>query len=794
MAEIIEKDKEQCTDELYRFYAMQTYAQGTAQFIATDFDEFTIEEATAVLETDHWYNQRIRADGHYTLFGDADHCTVGNGFAVFAGTLCETILAEYGLEIDPDTISFTKNDAKPGSYHYVIPRYFATCAKLREIHARIALVRPDLGIDAAIYTNHWFRCPNQSKGATPQRAHEATCGKHVIVQGEMRDFILGYIRPDALDISEVSLKTRTITLSDPSTSAENAPSDRVRDREIIMDFFDTCFKQARFDEYDSWLRTGMALKNTYGDDGFEMWRYFSRKSPRADTDEALRTRWATFRVREPSGGAQQITVATLYHYAREDSPEEYQKIISEHKMGVTDYDFAQYIKKYSNGRFIWNHGTLYCYNGSYWVADDRLMRVFINTELYDLLKPIAHDPKEINTIRSARRKDAIVRETQLILANDDIEFDANPDLVGFKNVVYDLKTHEFRNYRFDDYISQNTGYEWREPTDREIVTMRDIIASVFPRVPERELFLEILATGLSGHCIEKFIVFNGSGGNGKGLLDDLFLETIGQQYGMIGNNAILFERRRTGANPEIANLHKKRFVVFREIPPKVRFSNSVIKELTGGGNFAARGLYENATVKQLSLTLVVECNKRPLFAEEPEDADIRRIIDLQFAQRFTEDESKVAPERGVFRANPLFKFPEFQHDHRFAMFRIAAEAYRAYSARGFHFVIPENVALRTMEYLEMSSELIGWIHANYERTSVESDIVKHADMWDVFRVSSFFENMTRNEKKTYTRKMFYDSIESSALLRNVFVERNRKMDIRKHIVGFKKRATESADD
>ena len=150
--------------------------------------------------------------------------------------------------------------------------------------------------------------------------------------------------------------------------------------------------------------------------------------------------------------------------------------------------------------------------------------------------------------------------------------------------------------------------------------------------------------------------------------------------------------------------------------------------------------------------------------------------------------------RGVFRANPLFKFPEFQHDNRFAMFRIAAKAYRAYSARGFHFVIPENVALCTMEYLEMSSELIGWIHANYERTGITTDIVKLADMWDVFRVSSFFENMTRNEKKTYTRKMFYDTIESCALLRSAFVARNYKLDIRKHIVGFKKRPFDSADE
>jgi len=119
-----------------------------------------------------------------------------------------------------------------------------------------------------------------------------------------------------------------------------------------------------------------------------------------------------------------------------------------------------------------------------------------------------------------------------------------------------------------------------------------------PKEEERECYLRILSTGLSGVALEKFIIENGVGGNGKGLSNDQMLCSLGN-YGLIGNNALLTEKRKTGANPESANLHKKRYVVFREPSSRDKFENSAIKELTGGGNFSARGLYQSDTKKRL---------------------------------------------------------------------------------------------------------------------------------------------------------------------------------------------------
>lgn len=119
-----------------------------------------------------------------------------------------------------------------------------------------------------------------------------------------------------------------------------------------------------------------------------------------------------------------------------------------------------------------------------------------------------------------------------------------------------------------------------------------------PIEEEKDALLQILATGLEGRCLEKFIIQNGAGGNGKGVINDLFLASLGN-YGFVGNNSVLFEKSKTGSNPEKANLHKKRYVVFREPAEKNKFENSVVKELTGGGNFSARGHYETNTEKRI---------------------------------------------------------------------------------------------------------------------------------------------------------------------------------------------------
>ncbi len=70
-------------------------------------------------------------------------------------------------------------------------------------------------------------------------------------------------------------------------------------------------KKERVDDYDSWIKIGMACKE-FGLVGFRLWDVWSKKSDKY-SDETTDTKWRTFD--EQSG----ITIGSIIHWAREDS-------------------------------------------------------------------------------------------------------------------------------------------------------------------------------------------------------------------------------------------------------------------------------------------------------------------------------------------------------------------------------------------------------------------------------------------------------------------------------------------
>ena len=432
------------------------------------------------------------------------------------------------------------------------------------------------------------------------------------------------------------------------------------------------------------------------------------------------------------------------------------------------------------------------------------MKTYIGDELYENLKEIyfqcyfdyltSDKRKKIESnlvrLKTLPFKKEIVETTKENLTDDNDIFDNNPYLLGFKNMVYDLQVGEFRKYQRNDFVNITTGYDWVEPTSEELRTMMDLIKSIMPKEAERECYLRILATGLSGVALEKFIILNGVGRNGKGLTNDMYLRALGH-YAMIANNAILTEKRRTGANPEIANLHKKRYVVFREPSSKEKFQNAMVKELTGGGSFSARGLFEKETQKTLTMTCVVECNKKPLFAETPQVAEVERVIDILFRNTFTDKEEDVNPEFGVYRGNAKFKELTFQLQHCCAFLKIVMDSYKRYAQDNCSLKIPKSVKERSNDYLEQSCDLYQWIMDNYEKSDNPKDVVKMKDMYNTFKGSDFYDNLTRADKRSskYSEKGFILQITENVFLRKYYFDRKNIQGTyyRSVLCGFKEK-------
>jgi hypothetical protein len=434
----------------------------------------------------------------------------------------------------------------------------------------------------------------------------------------------------------------------------------------------------------------------------------------------------------------------------------------------------RFIYKFAKGKY-----NIYGYDGKYWQYNTVLINKHIRTELYDLLLAIFHRiyyeypefvhlKNNLDQLKKTSLCKKIVETYKEIGVNNDIDFDDKWYLFGFNNKIYDLEKHEFRDHKYDDYVSITTGYNWREPTQLELDTLDKIIKQIMPIEVDRLLYLQILSTSLDGKCLEKFIIFNGSGRNGKGLINDILLTMLGN-IGLIGNNAILFEKSKTGSNPEKANIHKKRAVIFREPSERNKFENSVVKELTGGGGFSARSHYEKDTNKELNATMIVECNKRPTFAEEPNVAESERIIDLHFKSTFTTDTMLLDIDSNIYLANNLYKTKEFQKQHKYALFKILSDVYYDYiTIYNGILQIPLTIHDRTSLYLELSCNIVQWFKNTYEKTQ-DGVYCKLKDVFNDFTLSEYYANLTKNDKRKYNKSYFVNYFETNMYLKQYFV-------------------------
>ena len=116
---------------------------------------------------------------------------------------------------------------------------------------------------------------------------------------------------------------------------------------------------------------------------------------------------------------------------------------------------------------------------------------------------------------------------------------------------------------------------------------------------------------MDGYNLERLVCCNGSGGNGKGLLNELAGCMFGNYYYVLPSNILTSAVKAGSACTELALSSHKRFIVSREPDSHSSLNSGMIKELTGGASIAARLIYSTDTDIHLHCTLILECNDKP---------------------------------------------------------------------------------------------------------------------------------------------------------------------------------------
>ena len=467
----------------------------------------------------------------------------------------------------------------------------------------------------------------------------------------------------------------------------------------------------------------------------------------------------------------------------------------------TDVGVAKFIIQSFPDKFIWikdkkdSSGVMYSWTGKRWETGNlEFMRCISSgciDKLHDIKQQIIDDKDVINAkmasaidgVLSNAEKNFQIRtkqfkymeSTEPFLINETIKFDDNKDIIGFNNGVYDLIKHEFREIKYSDYLTMSCGYDYNpyyEPDKME--NMLSLLKTIIPDEETLNLMLEVMSAGLTGRVIETFVLFNGKGRNGKGLLDE-FLQLIYGDYCLIyANVSLLTEKQKTGGNPELATIDNKRIVIMKEPDDDEPLQNSTIKSITGGGNVSGRMLYSNKTKVELSLILIMECNVRPKFKSAPGDAEEDRVIDILFPNRFTTKEEEI-DDISVFRGNSLYKTKEWKELHRDAFLQILINSYKNLQKNEHVLKIPALVAKRTMNYLNQSFPILELFNDYYVKTTDRKTPLKLKDVYEKLKNTDTFYNFTKEQKRKYNLKNFYAFFETHRTFRGDYVDKYGNM-------------------
>ena len=540
------------------------------------------------------------------------------------------------------------------------------------------------------------------------------------------------------------------------------------------------------DNYGDWLKIIWGLENEFGD--FELIKKVSMKSEKYTNDKDLKKY-----IRNDKKHL--MTFGTVAYYSKLSNSKKYFEIKA--KWGElffdnSDYELAElYIKNSLDNVVL--HGNedydeYYFYKDNFWSLEskeknmikkdmrDTLFLLFnekrkeLNQKPYDkqIEEKLKQLGKSIASINSSSKQKSICDQIPLILKKKDYNFDCNrPELFCFKNIGYNLDCNKFEQLNKYDFITSHCGYNYSKPEDSKIEKINSFIEEIQPSKENRECLKSVLRRGMYGQQDEYFVFFNGIGGNGKGVLLELFKELLSTTYYYAGNTTVLTDKlKSSGANTELAKCDKKRTIVYSEPEEGNKLNGATIKYVTGNPIVNARNLYSLKTETLMHGMTIMECNERPPTTGRVDNSFMRRIIDILFPMNYVNSKDDiVCPEFDRLK-DESFKSPEFKEEHKIALFHVLIESKKSV-------YIPKIVKERSEKYILKNDDIYNFIFEKYETTENRTDIVKIKDVFEYYKSCESYRFLSNDDKKLLNRSKFVDIVSSNPKLRKIYKEKVR---------------------
>ncbi len=325
----------------------------------------------------------------------------------------------------------------------------------------------------------------------------------------------------------------------------------------------------------------------------------------------------------------------------------------------TEFDDGNYLYSFCDG----DPKGFYFYNGKFWQHDEENLHIIkhVSTEFsqwcknkFNDLIDRTDDPTTRDRLMASRKN--VIQACEMTFKQSGFKemlkshipmckrkrWNSLPDKLVFPNGVLDIQTREFGASEKNEYINDNMCmgclYVQRDDQFIQDVLITRVFSKVFPIEAHMWSYLMYLSLALEGrnrrHCA---INIGTEGNNGKSKNAEMVLCMMGS-YGSMGDNKFLLKGKKDRAT--IANMHRKRFMIFEEPDQDRSIDINRLKAWVGGSDtHNARQLYKNGDQIEICSSLVINMNGSPIMAADK--ALISRLHLYKWITQFVKDPALV---------------------------------------------------------------------------------------------------------------------------------------------------------
>jgi phage/plasmid-associated DNA primase len=584
-------------------------------------------------------------------------------------------------------------------------------------------------------------------------------------------------------------------------------------------------------EWDYWTKIIWGLRNISDENNLNL-RDLAHTVSRYSSKYDKNTTDSIYDAKEKNPPESFITMGTLIKFAKQTNPKMYliwkenlTKQDLESKFGednkeakllnsaFTDGDVSDYVVSIWGENIRVDGDDIYRWDNHYWLKSDvGMLEHLLDTDCYKKLKYVvdtkydkAEDFKKyitllgnVNSLRNVRPRTNYVKAIVTALKNtqEKSDFDMNPDLLCFKNGVYDLASDEFRDGRKNDYCSQIVPYEWSESSSADKEKLMQFIDKIMPHEDERDCLLTSLSSALGGRLLENVLILTGKGRNGKDtLISGLLNATLGGDIYYNNSTSVLTQNTKGGISQEKANMHKKRCVVYAEPSKDEPLKCANLKEITGCPTLTGRGIYSKTTTIQNFSTTIIHTNAIPEL-DTVDEAIANRLVIFPFRSLFRTQEKidEYPPDtENLHLVDSYYKSGEFLEENKLVFLNILLSYYKKFKQNKYLITnIPATMRELAKAYMVESDDFVNWFYTEYELTTSETDIIKLKDVYSLYRMSDLYQNLNKKDKRKNNYSKMTRDIEANPNIKPFYRARLRNMF--SVLLKHKKKIDEVSDD